>query len=86
MYKILLSRSSAKFLDSIHISDRSLFNRFIKAFDLLSQDPYQAKALVGNLSGYYSYRIGDYRIIFEIERKKLLVYVEKIAHRSYIYK
>ena len=86
MYKILLSRSSAKFLDSIHISDRSLFNRFIKAFDLLSQDPYQAKALVGNLSGYYSYRIGDYRIIFEIERKKLLVYVEKIANRSYIYK
>jgi len=86
MYKILLSRSSAKFLDSIHISDRSLFNRFIKAFDLLSQDPYQAKVLVGNLSGYYSYRIGDYRIIFEIERKKLLVYVEKIANRSYIYK
>jgi len=86
MYKILLSRSSAKFLDSIHISDRSLFNRFIKAFDLLSQDPYQAQTLVGNLSGYYSYRIGDYRILFEIDRKKLIVYIEKIAHRSYIYK
>jgi len=86
MYKIILSRSAAKFIDSIHKSDRSLFNRFMKAFDYLALDPFQAKALVGNLSGYYSYRIGDYRIIFEIERKKLMVYIEKIAHRSYIYK
>ena len=49
---------------------------------MISENPYCAKPLVGNLAGYYSYRVGNYRILFEIEKKDLLVYVEKIEHRG----
>jgi len=63
-----------------------LFNRFIGALDEISEDPYCATALTGNLKGYYSYRVGDYRILFEIEKQQLLVYVEKIEHRKDVYK
>ncbi|WP_172135164.1 type II toxin-antitoxin system RelE/ParE family toxin [Adlercreutzia sp. ZJ473] len=44
------------------------------------------KALVGNLSGLWRYRVGDYRIICDIEDEILLILVVDVAHRSEIYK
>ncbi|MBE0481671.1 MAG: type II toxin-antitoxin system RelE/ParE family toxin [Dehalococcoidia bacterium] len=86
MYQVVLSPGVEKFLDRIHKSDRRLFRRLIKALDGLTQNPYVAKSLVAGLAQYYSYRVRDYRIIFEIDRSKSAVYVEKIAHRSVAYK
>ncbi|WP_165053399.1 MULTISPECIES: type II toxin-antitoxin system RelE/ParE family toxin [unclassified Adlercreutzia] len=50
-------------------------------------DPRSAgKALVGNLAGLWRYRVGDYRIICDIEDEVLLVLVVDVAHRSEVYK
>lgn len=86
MYRILLSRNAEKLLAGIQKENRRIFNRIIRALDMISENPYCAKPLVGNLAGYYSYRVGDYRILFEIEKKDLLVYVEKIEHRGRVYR
>jgi len=43
------------------------------------------KPLNGNLSGYWRYRIGDYRLITEIEDKKLIIIMIDIGHRRSIY-
>ena len=86
MYKLLLSKNTEKFLKKTYQSDRILFNTFIEAMDFISEDPFRGKALVGNLKGYYSYRVRDYRIIYEIENTMLHVYIEKIAHRKDSYK
>ena len=63
-----------------------LFGQFIDAIDSIANNPYSGKALLGNLKGYWSYRLRDYRIIYEIEDKRLLVFIEKIAHRRESYK
>lgn len=86
MYRILLSRSAEKLLVEIQKRDRRLFGGIVRALDSISENPYCAKPLAGNLAGHYSYRVGDYRILFEIEKKKLLVYVEKIEHRARVYR
>lgn len=86
MYGILLSRGAEKVLAELLGNDIKKFRRILRALDAISEDPSAGKALVGNLKGYYSYRVGDYRIIYEIERKKLLVYVEKIEHRKNVYR
>ena len=86
MFEVILSRRVEKFLNDIHKTNLKLFNRFMQSFDRLAENPFIAKALIGNLKGYYSYRTGDYRIIFEIDKKKSLVYIEKIAHRRIVYK
>lgn len=44
------------------------------------------KALVGNMAGLWRYRVGDYRIICEIEDDVLLVLVVDVAHRSEVYR
>ena len=44
------------------------------------------KPLVGNMAGLWRYRVGDYRIICDIEDEVLLVLVVDINHRSKVYR
>ncbi|WP_369690866.1 type II toxin-antitoxin system RelE/ParE family toxin [Megasphaera sp. DISK 18] len=49
-------------------------------------DPRQYdKGLTANRSGQWRYRVGDYRIIVEIEDTKVIVLVLEIGHRKNIY-
>lgn len=86
MFNVILSPKAEKSLDNISKSNRRLFNHVIGVLEQIAQDPYCAKSLVANLKGYYSYRVSNYRIIFEIDKDKSKIYVEKIAHRSNVYK
>ncbi len=50
-------------------------------------DPRQhGKGLTANRSGQWRYRVGDYRILAEIQDEKIIVLVLSIGHRSEIYK
>lgn len=52
----------------------------------LVKDPQNlGKALVGNFSGLYRYRIGDYRVIYQIIKNELLIVVVRVGHRKDIY-
>ena len=43
------------------------------------------KALTGNLSGLWRYRVGDYRLIAEIKDNRLVILMLEVGHRSKIY-
>ena len=43
------------------------------------------KALAGNLSGLWRYRVGNYRLIAEIHDDRLVILMLEIGHRSEIY-
>lgn len=43
------------------------------------------KALAANRKGQRRYRVGDYRIIAEIEDEKLIILVITIGHRREVY-
>lgn len=55
------------------------------AFDRLSQDPYIGKLLRGDLKGYWSYRVGVYRILYVIRHQEIIVEVLRIQHRKEVY-
>ena len=60
--------------------------KFFEERVLKNNDPYLfGKALTGRLSGYWSYRVGDYRIIAEIHKSQLQLILIDIDHRSSIY-
>ena len=49
-------------------------------------DPRQhGKGLTANRSGQWRYRIGDYRLICQIEDSKLVILALNIGHRSEVY-
>ena len=86
MYKVLLSKNVEKVLNKIRKSNIRIFNQIMRALEKISEDPYSAKPLVGILKNYYSYRVRDYRIIFDIVRRKHIVHIEKIEHRKDVYR
>lgn len=58
-------------------------NENTKQDDVLAR----AKVLKGVLSGLYRYRVGDYRVIFEIDKGRVVVLnVLRIKHRKEVYK
>lgn len=49
-------------------------------------DPRQhGKGLTANRSGQWRYRVGDYRIITEIQDDKVIVLILAVGHRKNIY-
>lgn len=52
-----------------------------------TQNPRQhGKGLTADKSGLWRYRVGDYRILAQIEDEKLVVYAVTIGHRRDVYK
>lgn len=62
---------------------RSFLDQRIAQLDDLRS---QGKALTGPLSGLWRYRIGDYRIVCDIQDRKLVILVVMIDHRRDVYR
>lgn len=45
----------------------------------------RGKSLIGNLSGIWRYRVGDYRILCKIKDEELIILVLEVGHRKNIY-
>ena len=45
----------------------------------------RGKALVENMRGLWRYRVGDCRVICEIQESRIIISVLKIGHRKNIY-
>lgn len=53
----------------------------------VADDPRQlGKSLKGELTEYWRYRVGDYRVICELQDQRLVVLALRIGHRKDVYK
>lgn len=83
-YRVELTRSAEKDLRRI---DKSRVATIYAGLESLSDDPRPPG--VKKLSGAdrtYRIRIGDYRVVYEIEDEVLLVLVIRVAHRKDVYR
>jgi len=64
---------------------REVARRARKALEKLAAEPRLGKPLRGELAPFWSYRAGDYRIVYEIRDRDLVVLVLLIGHRREIY-
>lgn len=60
--------------------------KLIQVFDTIKANPISGFKLKGELSGYYKFRLGDYRIVYKFHPKASLVEIVKIEHRQGVYK
>ncbi|MCE5237443.1 type II toxin-antitoxin system RelE/ParE family toxin [bacterium] len=62
--------------------------RVQKELERLQTDPYHrgTKALQGGLAPYRRARVGDYRIVYEVEDDRVVVFVVEVVHRSGAYR
>ena len=82
MYKIEFSKEADTQLNKL---DKEVQKRIINVLDRIIINPFHhVKRLVG--SPYYRLRVGDYRVILDIQQDKLIIYVIELGHRKNIYK
>jgi mRNA interferase RelE/StbE len=85
LYRVVLLSKAKKFYLKLAESDRSQFHRIDKALQTLKSNPLDGNPLKGYFKGKYSLRVGIYRIIYEVKREIITVYILKIGHRKNVY-
>ena len=85
-YQVLYTKKAIKQLSKIEVNQRNIILAWIEKNLVGVDNPkIHGKALKGNLRDYWRYRIGDYRIITEINDDEIKIIVVGIGHRKDIY-
>lgn len=82
-YSIRIKRSAAKELSRIAKPERV---RLVQAIDRLAQEPLRGKSLKGELRGLRRIRVGDYRVVYEVQDRQLSILVIRVRHRRDLYR
>ena len=81
-YKVVFTDRAKKQLKKIDKHISSLIIGWLeKNIDGCENPRLHGKGLVENKSGQWRYRIGDYRVICEIQEEEIVVLVLEIGHR-----
>ena len=80
-YEVIWAERAKKNLKAL---DGDIAHRIISKVESIKDNPF---LFVKHLQGValYSLRIGDYRIIMDIENQKMVIFVVKIGHRGEVY-
>ena len=81
-YEIIISPTAQRQLEKL---GKNTQERILAALERMKIRPYD---FVKKLSGYsfFRLRVGDYRVMLDIQDDKLIILVVKVGHRKNIYK
>lgn len=87
LYNVLSERRAEKDLKIILKTDVKLFNAICAEVLKLKANPkpFGSHKLSGG-SNYFRIRVGDYRVVYEVNEKDKTVLLYRIRHRKDIYK
>ena len=87
VWRIEFAESVQKDVRKLDAQERKCIRDFIEVKVALLDDPRSlGKPLSGGLSGLWRYRVGNYRVIANIEDRDVRILVVKIAHRKEVYR
>ena len=82
-FSIRIKKSALGELRGVTGPDRA---RIVAAIDRLAETPHLGTALKGDLRGLRRIRVGDYRVVYEVQDDELVVLVVRVAHRRDAYR
>jgi mRNA interferase RelE/StbE len=82
-YNLILSNKFDKEFSQL---DKKLQVRVVEGLKDIKENPYEGKPLKGKLKEMLSWRVGKYRILYQIQGNKLLIIVINVEHRKHVYK
>ena len=85
-YEVVYTLQAVKELKKLDKQTRTFILAWIEKNLVGCSDPrLHGKGLTANRSGQWRYRIGDYRVLAEIQEGKLIILVLSAGHRKNIY-
>lgn len=86
MWAIEYSEKAAQELLRIDREAARRIKRYLDERIATDDDPRRfGESLAGNPAGLWKYRIGDFRVIAEIQDERLIVLVIRVGHRCKVY-
>ena len=86
-YQVSFSQRALKDLKKLDKATAALILGWIRKNLQGCQDPRQhGKGLTANHSGEWRYRVGDYRLLAEIQDEQLVILMLTVGHRREVYK
>ena len=85
-WKVNFTAGAYEMLSSLDKPIRDRIRKYAKKLEELPNPRLRGESLTGNYSGFWKYRVGDYRLICRIQDEELLVLVVKIGHRREVYR
>ena len=86
MYSVEYSKKSVKALAKLDTSTASMILSWVEKNLVGCSDPRtHGKALTGDMSDYWRYRVGSYRLIAKIRDSVITITIVNIGHRREIY-
>lgn len=86
-WQIKLTDTAKKQLAKMgHVEARRITDYLRKRIEPADDPREFGKALTGRLAELWRYRVGDYRIICQIEEERLIVLVLRVGHRKEVYR
>lgn len=82
-YSLVSARS---FLRDLRRLDKLTVRRILQTLELLKENAHLGKNLRGQLEGFRSLRVGDFRVVYTVEESSRTVVLRAVAHRRVIYK
>ena len=86
MFEVVLTREAQKDYQKLA---KNIARRINQCMDNLRENPLQypqAVPLKGKLAGSYRWRVGDWRVVYQVDIDEEVVTILQIAHRSKVYK
>jgi len=86
-WRVKFTKEASKEFKKIDKGFQKIILKYLKTRVQPFEDPRQfGKGLVGNKSGLWRYRVGDYRIISQIKDEEVLILIIQVGHRKGVYK
>jgi len=85
-YKFSISEVAIKVFNKLDNSIQIQIKEYFKRPELLKNPKAYGENLRKNLREYWKYRIGNYRVIANIQDDKLVILMVSIGHRKEVYK
>lgn len=85
-WKLLTSKNFDKQIKTLDRETQKRILAFLKKRVIIAENPrILAKPLSGSLRGYWRFRVGDYRIIADIQEEVLTIVALDLGHRKEVY-
>ena len=86
VYEVRFEKKARKALNKLDASQARFIMAWIKKnLHQTSHPRAKGKGLTGDRSGAWRYRIGDYRLIADIQDEKVVILVLAVGHRKDMY-
>lgn len=85
MYRLRILDAATRDLERL---DKSVARRVVKRLNWLTKnlDNINPEALKGDLVGLYKFRVGNYRVLYEIFHDEQTIVIHQIGHRREVYR